>query len=108
YPRALHDDLAVCGAEGVDLVFAPAPEEVYRAEQMITVTAGAMGLVLEGASRPGFFEGVLTVVLKLFNLVKPDIAVFGEKDAQQLAVVRRMVADLNLPVAVESAPIVRD
>jgi len=108
YPRTLRDDLTVCASDGVDLVFAPAPEQMYPAEQMITVSSGPMGLLLEGASRPGFFEGVLTVVLKLFNLVKPDIAVFGEKDAQQLAVVRRMVADLNLPVAIESVGIVRD
>jgi pantoate--beta-alanine ligase len=81
---------------------------MYPAEQMITVRPGPMGEVLEGTFRPGFFEGVLTVVLKLFNLVRPDVAVFGEKDAQQLAVVRKMVADLNLAVTIEPVGIVRD
>jgi pantoate--beta-alanine ligase len=108
YPRSLPDDIAICAQEGVDVVFAPAHEEIYPVEQMITVSAGPLGEVLEGAFRPGFLDGVLTVVLKLFNLVKPDVAVFGEKDAQQLAVVRRMVADLNLPVTIDSVPVVRD
>jgi len=108
YPRTLCDDIAVCAAVGVDVVFAPAYEQMYPLEQVITVSPGHLGEVLEGAFRPGFFHGVLTVVLKLFNLVKPDVAVFGEKDAQQLAVVRRMVTDLNLPVAIESVPIARD
>jgi pantoate--beta-alanine ligase len=108
YPRTLTDDLAACAEEGVDVVFAPAHDQMYPAEQMITVHPGPMGEVLEGTFRPGFFEGVLTVVLKLFNLVKPDVAVFGEKDAQQLALVRRMVTDLNLPVAIESVGTVRD
>src|SRR5260221_12661636 len=75
---------------------------------MITVSPGPLGEVLEGAFRPGFLDGVLTVVLKLFNLVKPDVAVFGVKDAQQLAVVRRMVTDLNLPVTIDSVPTARD
>ena len=108
YPRTLDDDLAVCAEEGVDVVFAPAHEQMYPAEQMITVQPGPMGEVLEGTFRPGFFEGVLTVVLKLFNLVKPDVAVFGEKDAQQLALIRRMVTDLNLPVTIEPVGTVRD
>jgi pantoate--beta-alanine ligase len=108
YPRTLSDDMAVCSEEGVDVVFAPAHDQMYPAEQMITVQPGPMGEVLEGTFRPGFFEGVLTVVLKLFNLVKPDVAVFGEKDAQQLALVRRMVTDLNLPVTIEAVGTVRD
>jgi pantoate--beta-alanine ligase len=108
YPRTLSDDMAVCAEECVDVVFAPAHDQMYPAEQMITVQPGPMGEVLEGTFRPGFFEGVLTVVLKLFNLVKPDVAVFGEKDAQQLALVRRMVSDLNLPVAIEAVGTVRD
>jgi pantoate--beta-alanine ligase len=108
YPRTLSDDMAVCAEEGVDVVFAPAHDQMYPAEQMITVQPGPMGEVLEGTFRPGFFEGVLTVVLKLFNLVKPDVAVFGEKDAQQLALVRRMVTDLNLPVTIEAVGTVRD
>jgi pantoate--beta-alanine ligase len=108
YPRTLSDDMAVCSEEGVDVVFAPGHDQMYPAEQMITVQPGPMGEVLEGTFRPGFFEGVLTVVLKLFNLVKPDVAVFGEKDAQQLALVRRMVTDLNLPVTIEAVGTVRD
>jgi pantoate--beta-alanine ligase len=108
YPRTLCDDIAVCADEGVDVVYAPAYEQMYPVEQVITVSPGQLGEVLEGTFRPGFFDGVLTVVLKLFNLVKPDVAVFGEKDAQQLAVVQRMVADLNLPVAIEAVPIARD
>jgi len=108
YPRTFSDDLAVCAEEGVHVVFAPGYDEMYPAEQVITVRPGRLGEVLEGTFRPGFFDGVLTVVLKLLNLVYPDVAVFGEKDAQQLAVVQKMVADLNLPVAVESVPIVRD
>ena len=108
YPRTLPDDMAICAEEGVDVVFAPLPEQIYPVEQVITVSPGPLGEVLEGSFRPGFLDGVLTVVLKLFNLVKPDVAVFGRKDAQQLAVVRRMVADLNLPVTIESVPIARD
>jgi pantoate--beta-alanine ligase len=108
YPRTLADDVAVCAEEDVDVVFAPSHEQIYPVEQMITVRPGQMGDVLEGTYRPGFFEGVLTVVLKLFNLVNPDVAVFGEKDAQQLALVRRMVADLNIPVTIEPVGIVRD
>ena len=108
YPRTLAADVAVCAEEGAAVVFAPAHEQMYPAEQMITVSPGPMGDVLEGAFRPGFFDGVLTVVLKLFNLVLPDAAVFGEKDAQQLALVRRMVADVNLAVMIDSVPTVRD
>jgi pantoate--beta-alanine ligase len=108
YPRTVADDIAVCAQEGVDVIFAPPREQMYPAEQLVTVSAGSMGAVLEGSFRSGFFDGVLTVVLKLFTLVRPDVAIFGEKDAQQLAVVRRMVADLNLPVAIEPVSIVRD
>lgn len=108
YPRTLDDDLVVCEAEGVSLVWAPNPVDVYTGQQMVTVDPGAMGRSLEGEFRPGFFNGVLTVVLKLFQVVRPDVAVFGEKDAQQLALVRRMVADLDLGVRVESVPTVRD
>ena len=108
YPRTLSEDLAVCAEERVDVVFVPAHDQMYPAEQMVTVHPGPMGEVLEGTFRPGFFEGVLTVVLKLFNLVKPDVAVFGEKDSQQLALVRRMVTDLNLPVTIEPVGTVRD
>jgi pantoate--beta-alanine ligase len=108
YPRDLEQDLAVCAQEGADLVFAPAQAQMYPAEQMMRVDPGAMGQVLEGRSRPGFFPGMLTVVLKLFQLTGPDIAVFGAKDAQQLALVRRMTADLNLRVQIAELPIVRD
>ena len=95
-------------AEGVAVVFAPLADEVYPAgEPMVRVAAGALGEVLEGASRPGHFDGVLTVVAKLFGLVRPDVAVFGEKDAQQLALVRQMVRDLDIPVGIEAVPIVR-
>ncbi len=108
YPRTLSDDIAICAHEGADVVFIPNSEQMYPGEQLITVNPGPMGAVLEGAFRPGFFEGVLTVVLKLVHLVRPDAAVFGEKDAQQLALVRRMAADLDLPVAIESVSTVRD
>jgi pantoate--beta-alanine ligase len=108
YPRALADDVAVCGAEGADLIFAPDPAQMYPAQQRITVDPGPMGQVLEGASRPGFFGGVLTVVLKLFQMVRPDVAVFGEKDAQQLALVRQMTEDFVLGIEVAGVPIVRD
>ncbi len=108
YPRALEADLGMCGEEGAALVFAPGPAQMYPREQMVTVDPGPMGQVLEGASRPGFFTGVLTVVQKLFHLVRPDVAVFGEKDAQQLALVRRMTEDLDFGVGIAGVPIVRD
>ncbi len=108
YPRTLSEDVALCAEEGVAVVFAPLQPEMYPAEQMIMVNPGPMGRVLEGRSRPGFFDGVLTVVLKLFQLVRPDIAVFGEKDAQQLALVRRMTADLNLGIEIAAAPLRRE
>ena len=108
YPRDLDADLVICGREGVELVFAPGDAQMYPRQQLVTVGPGPMGQVLEGASRPGFFTGVLTVVLKLFQLVQPQIAVFGEKDAQQLALIRRMVCDLDLGVQIAGVPIVRD
>ena len=108
YPRSLDDDLLVCAEEHVALVFAPSAAQMYPQEQLITVDPGPVGLVLEGASRPGFFTGVLTVVLKLFQLVQPQVAVFGEKDAQQLALIRRMTQDLDLRVGIASVPTVRD
>jgi len=108
YPRTLDADLEVCGKEGVSLVFAPDRADVYPSEPLVTVDPGPAGQVLEGQFRPGFFGGVLTVVLKLFMLVHPDIAVFGEKDAQQLALIRRMMTDLEVGVRIESVPIVRD
>jgi pantoate--beta-alanine ligase len=108
YPRPLADDLAVCEAEGVDVVLAPEASDLYAADRQVTVSAGALGSVLEGASRPGHFDGVLTVVLKLFHIVDPALAVFGQKDAQQLACIQRMVTDLDLDIEVLGAPIVRD
>jgi pantoate--beta-alanine ligase len=108
YPRDLASDVAVCAEEGVDAVFAPLVEQMYPTEQRITVDPGPTGELLEGAFRPGFFKGVLTVVLKIFNLVRPDTAVFGEKDAQQLFLVRRMVADLNLNIDISHVPTVRE
>ncbi|MEU4830280.1 pantoate--beta-alanine ligase [Streptosporangium sp. NPDC023615] len=108
YPRTFEADLEICRAEGVGIVFAPSAEEMYPPGRQVGVSAGAMGSVVEGEFRPGHLDGVLTVVLKLFNLVQPDVAVFGQKDAQQLAVIRRMVADLNLPVTVVGAPTIRE
>jgi pantoate--beta-alanine ligase len=107
YPRTLDPDLAACQAEGVDLVFAPSVREMYPQEQLIRVDPGPTGQILEGEFRPGFFHGVLTVVLKLFSLVRPDIAVFGQKDAQQLVLVRRMCADFGLGIEIEAVPTVR-
>ena len=104
YPRTLPDDLLLSGDADADLVFAPAVDEVYPGgDPMVTVDPGALGHVLEGAVRPGHFRGVLTVVAKLFGLVAPDLAVFGEKDYQQLALIRRMTADLCLGVDVVGA-----
>ncbi len=109
YPRTLHTDLRVCAAEGVDVVFAPPGTEVYPGgELQVRVDPGPMGQLLEGEFRPGFFVGVLTVVAKLLHLTQPDLAFFGEKDAQQLALVRRMVTDLNLPVEIVAVPTVRE
>ncbi|MBV9093016.1 MAG: pantoate--beta-alanine ligase [Streptosporangiaceae bacterium] len=109
YPRSLDDDLAMCAAEGVRAVFAPTAAEMYPGGRPeVTVDPGPMGQVLEGEFRPGFFRGVLTVVLKLFHLARPDIAVFGDKDAQQLALVRRMVSDMDLGITIKSVPTVRD
>jgi len=108
YPRTLDEDLAVCAANGVAVVFAPATAEIYRQAPAVTIDPGPAGEVFEGEFRPGFFTGVLTVVIKLLGLVRPDIAVFGEKDAQQLALVRAMVADLDLGVEIAAVPTVRD
>lgn len=108
YPRPWKNDLAVCRAEGADVVFAPAAGEMYREGHSVFVDETALSLPLCGASRPGHFRGVCTVVAKLFLIFQPDGAVFGEKDWQQLAVIRRMVRDLNLPVRVVGLPTVRE
>jgi pantoate--beta-alanine ligase len=108
YPRPLEDDLQVCEAEGVDMVFVPSVSDLYPPGRQVTVDVGTLGSVLEGGSRPGHFSGVLTVVLKLFNIIRPQVAVFGQKDAQQLACIQRMVIDLNLAIEIVGAPIVRE
>lgn len=108
YPRPLDDDLEVCEAEGVDAVFVPSVTDLYPPGRQVTLDAGTLGSVLEGRSRPGHFNGVLTVVLKLFNIVRPHSVIFGQKDAQQLACIQRMVADLNIPIEIVGAPIVRE
>ncbi|SDS09121.1 pantoate--beta-alanine ligase [Microterricola viridarii] len=109
YPRTLDADRELLAAEGVDFVFAPAAREMYPSGESETrVTAGHVGTLLEGATRPGHFDGMLTVVAKLFNIVGPDVALFGQKDAQQVFLVRRMLADLNLPLDLEVVPTVRE
>ena len=109
YPRTLEADLEVCAREGVDVVLAPGVEEVYPGgEPQVTVDPGPLATILEGRSRPTHFRGVLTVVAKLLGLVRPDVAVFGQKDYQQLALVRRMAADLCLGVDVVGAETVRE
>jgi pantoate--beta-alanine ligase len=108
YPRPLEHDLLGCAELGVDLVLAPSVADLYPAGRQVTVSAGALGAVLEGSSRPGHFDGVLTVVLKLLNIVHPRVAIFGQKDAQQLACIQRMVVDLNIDVEILGGPIVRE
>jgi pantoate--beta-alanine ligase len=109
YPRPLDEDLTRCAREGANLVFAPSAAEMYPGGQPeVTIDPGPIGQRFEGEFRPGFFGGVLTVVLKLLNLTRPAVAVFGQKDAQQLTLVRRMTTDLNLDVVIEPVPTVRD
>jgi pantoate--beta-alanine ligase len=108
YPRDLEKDLALLERDGVDLVFVPSVEEMYPQQSVTWVTVEGLSDRLCGKSRPGHFRGVATVVAKLFNIVEPDIAFFGQKDAAQVAIIRRMVRDLNMPVAIEACPIVRE
>ncbi|HEY6607812.1 MAG TPA: pantoate--beta-alanine ligase [Candidatus Limnocylindria bacterium] len=108
YPRDEAADLRAAEAEGVDLVFAPSPDELYPAGFDTWVEPGELATTLEGAARPGHFRGVATVCAKLFSIVGPSVAYFGQKDAQQVALVRRMVEDLNLPLEVRVVPTVRD
>jgi len=108
YPRPLEQDLQVCGEERVELVFTPSREDMYPGGPEVTVDPGPLGGELEGASRPGHFAGVLTVVSKLFNIIRPDYAVFGEKDYQQLTLIRKLVRDLNHDVRIIGVPIVRE
>ncbi|MFD3478954.1 pantoate--beta-alanine ligase [Streptomyces sp. NPDC058695] len=109
YPRTLDSDVKIAEQAGADIVFAPSADEVYPGgEPQVRVTAGPMGERLEGASRPGHFDGMLTVVAKLLHLTAADIALFGQKDAQQLALIRRMVRDLNFAVEIVGVPTVRE
>ncbi len=108
YPRPLAADLDVCRAEGAELVFHPGVEDMYPDDADTTVTPGRLGAELEGAARPGHFGGVLTVVAKLFHAVAPDVAYFGEKDYQQLVLIRKMARDLYFPVDVVGVPTVRE
>lgn len=108
YPRREDQDLALLDSVGCDLVFAPSAAAIYPPGFATRVSVARLGDGLEGASRPGHFDGVATVVAKLLAMTLPDIAVFGEKDWQQLAIIRRLVADLELPVEIVGAPIVRD
>jgi pantoate--beta-alanine ligase len=109
YPRTFDRDLEIAHGEGVDLVFAPDRAEMYpNGEPAVRVNPGPLGEVLEGASRPGFFHGVLTVVLKLLHLTRPDRAYFGEKDYQQVTLIRAMVRDFDLDVEIHGVPTVRE
>jgi pantoate--beta-alanine ligase len=113
YPRTLDDDVVLAADAGADVVFAPDATEVYGPsrgfrDDSVTVDPGALGEILEGASRPGHFRGVLTVVLKLLAMTDADVALFGEKDYQQLTLIRRMARDLSLPVRILGVPTVRD
>lgn len=107
YPRMLDADVALCESLGVDYLLAPSVEDMYPSGPEICVRTGRMGEVLEGASRPGHFDGVATVVAKLFNIVSPDRAYFGRKDAQQVAILRRMIKDLNFDVEIIPVGVVR-
>jgi pantoate--beta-alanine ligase len=108
YPRPFKQDCLLLRKKGCNVVFAPAASDMYAPDASVVVTESSLGTVMCGASRPGHFTGVCTVVTKLFNLIQPDIAVFGEKDFQQLAILRRMVRDLNFPVRIVGHPIVRE
>ena len=108
YPRTLGEDRQICDRFGVDVVFAPSVDEMYPVPPECTIDVGRLADHLCGKSRPGHFRSVATVVMKLFGIVQPDRAYFGEKDAQQLAIIRRLVADLNVPVQIVGVPTVRE
>jgi len=108
YPRRLEEDRNVCEAEQVDLVFAPSPETMYPGKRLTTVHVAGVSDVLCGPCRPGHFDGVATIVAKLFHIVPADMAFFGEKDFQQLVVIRRMVRDLDIPIEIAGCPTVRE
>jgi pantoate--beta-alanine ligase len=108
YPRPLEDDVAICRRAGVDVVFAPAVETVYPANFSTYVEVEPLSRILEGATRPGHFRGVATVVLKLLNIVQPERAYFGQKDYQQQLLVRRMCREVDLPVEIRTCPTIRE
>ena len=108
YPRTLDADLEFCRAAGADLVFTPQVADMYAADAETIVRVTGLSTVLEGAHRPGHFDGVTTVVTKLFQITEPDRAYFGQKDYQQQLIIRRMVQDLNIPVTIVTCPIVRE
>jgi len=108
YPRSFESDLEICRKAGVDIVFAPSPQEMYKKENLTWVNVEKLTEPLCGRSRPRHFRGVTTVCAKLFNIVEPDVAYFGQKDAQQAIVIKRMVADLNMPLEIVVCPTVRE
>ncbi|NHQ59138.1 pantoate--beta-alanine ligase [Chlorobium sp. BLA1] len=108
YPRPFEKDVALAKAAGVDYLFAPEAETIYPENFSTTVQCGALAERLEGAQRPGHFNGVATVVTKLFHITKPHVAIFGEKDAQQLAIIRTLAGDLNLDIKIVGAPVIRE
>jgi pantoate--beta-alanine ligase len=108
YPRPERDDEEVCRSAGVDILFRPGPEEMYAVDSSVAIDENTLSATLCGKSRPGHFRGVCTVVAKLFHILAPDAAVFGEKDFQQLAIIRRMVRDLNFQIEIIGAPTVRE
>ena len=108
YPRPVENDERLAGESGVDILFRPEVSEMYADNRSVSVGAGELGAAWEGSSRPGHFDGVLTVVAKLFHIVAPDVAVFGRKDLQQAALVAAMIRDLDIPVSLVVAPIVRE
>jgi pantoate--beta-alanine ligase len=108
YPRTLARDQKLCESAGVETLFVPDAATMYAKDATVSVVESGLSQVMCGASRPGHFNGVVTVVCKLFNIVQPDVAVFGQKDAQQLAIIRRMVRDLDIPVQIVAGPIVRE
>lgn len=108
YPRDLEADAAMAADRGVDILFAPTDDEMYSVAPTVTVSVGGIGTSWEGKTRPGHFDGVATVVAKLFNIVRPDVAAFGQKDLQQVAVIRALIEDLNFPIELLVMPTVRE
>ena len=108
YPRDLERDLGICEAEGADIVFHPEVSEMYPGEMEFKIGINTMADVLDGVKRPGHFEGVVTVIGKLFNIIQPDIAVFGQKDRQQLMIIEQFTSDFNIPVKIIGVPTERE